>query len=81
MVMSIAPDKVKQTGKVSKSGKNKPKILESSFVGSLGWNAKDMGDSGVIGDPSGATSLEGSALLDHVSTRISKGIKSAKKSW
>lgn len=81
MVLSIAPDKVKQTRIVPKSRKNKPKISESSFIGSLGWSAKDMGDSGVIGDPTGATSLEGSALLDQVATRISKGIKSAKKSW
>ncbi len=81
MVLSIAPDKVKQTRTESKPGKKKSKISESSFIGSLGWNAEDMGESGVIGDPRGATSVEGSALLDYVAARIAEGIKSIRKSW
>lgn len=81
MVLSIAPDKVKQTRIESKSGKKKSTIPESSFIGSLGWNAIDLSESGIIGDPKGATSVEGSALLDYVATKISEGINSVKKSW
>ncbi|MFQ6010845.1 MAG: creatininase family protein [Nitrososphaerales archaeon] len=81
MILSIASDKVKKSLIKTKSKKKKSGLSDNAFIGSLGWSASDLGEDGVIGDPTGATAAEGSALLYYVSNRIAKGIETLKKSW
>ena len=73
--MALAPETVHIERAVANYPPEFPsKILSPDGRPACAWSARDFGESGIIGDPLGATPEQGHAILDSLSTSWAQAI-------
>ena len=75
IIMALAPETVHMERAVANYPPEFPsKILSPDGRPACAWSARDFGDSGIIGDPLGATPEQGAAILESLSTSWAQAI-------
>lgn len=74
IMMALAPDAVRMERAAANIPEPFPCPTLSTGRPAAAWCARDFGESGVIGDPRGATRQEGEALLEALSTQWANAI-------